>query len=325
MIEYKGLGIIGDVHAGRRFEIGVPLARRGERERLVMRQFGAELDRLENDGIKAIVQVGDIFDKFRVSNEVVTEVADAIELRARRWIDKMIFIMRGNHDASRDFEKISSFTILQRMLADQPNVVFISSASGHEYLNGMHIGFVPWHPLKTAAEMVDDLEEDPYDVIFGHWDVLDFGEDNPNVIPVEALKKKTKKVFTGHDHNARDRTLDGLDVTVTGSMQPYSHGEDKHGFMYVTMTLAELEKIEPAVVKDKCIRVLLEDGETLPDDIDCLQLTAKRVSSSEEEDTTVELGDFDMEGLFYEAFQEAAVSDDVMAEMLEKFHAERAA
>lgn len=332
MITYKlpntdfKIGIIGDVHLGKRFEVGVPLNRRGERERMVLNQFRAELDQL--DEVDCLVQVGDIFDKFRVPYEVIVETSDAIELRARRHLDKQIFIMRGNHDASRDLEKVSAFDILRKLLVHQNNVVFITDESVNKGAwnasksAGASLGFAPWHPLKTARELVEELH--PCDVIFGHWDVIDFNNDNPNLIPIGALAERTKQVFTGHDHSRRELEFGDLKVTVTGSLQPYSHAEDPNGDLYVTMTKLAFDQMQhPEMLKNKCVRILLEEGETLPDDLDCLQLTAKRLNSIEDEEIEVELGDFNMEALFTEAFKEQAITDDVASEFLEKFREQR--
>ena len=51
------LQLIGDVHAGKKFEAGVPLHRRGDRERMQIEQFRAELAAVTGP----VVQAGDIF------------------------------------------------------------------------------------------------------------------------------------------------------------------------------------------------------------------------------------------------------------------------
>ena len=140
------------------------------------------------------------------------------------------------------------------------------------------------------------------------------------LIPLAALSKITKLVVTGHDHLPREIEANGMRVIVTGSMQPYAFGEepkDEADPMYVTLTLDQLEQ-QRNDLSDRCVRVHLYPGETLPTDIDCLQLTAKKVTADgEEESLDVDLGTFDMNALFVEAFKD--VDPTITAEMTAKF------
>lgn len=312
--------VIGDVHLGRRFINGVPLHRRGERERSIMSQFAWEL--MNIDDVDYVVQVGDIFDKFIVPYEVIMFAYRSIaEAAIKRRAVEYVFL-RGNHDAQRDLEKVSAFDILRELCSDLENVTFVTKAPVHA--DG--IAFIPWSPIKTAKEMVEmlwGLYGRKYDAIFGHWDIQSFGDDDHNLLPSDELAKMTKLVVTGHDHTPQEfwTAEDGLHVIVIGSMQPYAHGEESEeeqtlAPMYVTMDLKGLEEASPEFLKGRCVRVLLQPGEVLPDDIDCLQLTAKRVGQ-EVEDISVDMGDFDMDALFTNAFKD--VDADITTEFKTKF------
>jgi hypothetical protein len=105
---------------------------------------------------------------------------------------------------------------------------------------------------------------------------------------------------------------DGIRLVCTGSMLPYAHGE---GDTYVTKWLEEIG--DPAQYKDKCLRVLLRPGEELPE-IDCLQLTAKRVQGEEIEQVTFE--EFDLCALFSAVMAEKGVERDISTEVWGFYH-----
>jgi predicted phosphodiesterase len=322
-LDLDGLKVkyIGDVHLGRRFQTGVPLHRRGEREKMVLEQFKAEL--LDVGDARVVIQVGDIFDKFTVSNDIVDAAWQVITDATGTNPDVNYIFIRGNHDASKDLEKVSSFHILEGLCAPLMDVNFVTKLP----LVFENLAFIPYDPIITAADMVKMVRhEGKLSAVFGHWDLKSFGEnsDTDNLIPIEQLKLITDLAVTGHDHKPYEFDVGTLTVLCTGSMQPYAHGEeadDEENKVYRTLTLAqlaELEPLQPDVLRDKCVRILLSPGEVLPADLDCLQLTAKRVGAEGEEETLdVEMGEFDMDGLFVKAFTD--VAPDVAAIFLAKF------
>jgi hypothetical protein len=108
---------------------------------------------------------------------------------------------------------------------------------------------------------------------------------------------------TGHWHLEGDYVVDGIDVSCTGSLEPYTHAEDPNGEIYVSLTLEQLEARDPAELRDKAVRVFLREGEELPIGLDCLQLTGKRISELEADpETSVadRLGAFDWQAILDE-------------------------
>ena len=265
-----------DPHIGRVFRVGVPLHRLGERERSQLIDLKASL----MEGPEEYhVCTGDIMDKFAVPNSILLAVYHSYAKAARARPDRQFYILRGNHDASRDNGKVSSFELLQLMLSSFENITVISE---EPYAYGP-MGWIPWHPFKTSEEMAEEFismfGDQWFEVIFGHWDVQSFGDKTQNLIPTKILSKVTDLIVTGHIHIPSEFDRDGVRIVVTGSMQPYSHAEDPEGVLYRTLTLTELEGIDPT---DLNIRVLLSPGQDLPTDIDCLSLTSKRLVEDEE-------------------------------------------
>ncbi|NRB16124.1 MAG: hypothetical protein HRU33_00755 [Rhodobacteraceae bacterium] len=172
-----------------------------------------------------------------------------------------------------------------------------------------HLGrqFKTGVPLHRVAELPNGLQ-----AVFGHWDIQDWGGDN--VIPTKLLKKKKIKLaISGHDHLAREETRDGVQIIVTGSMQPYTHAEDPAGGWYVTVKLDELEGL---YVTHKNVRVLLKEGESLPTDLDCLSLIGKRITD-EDEEIKVDTSDFDsldLGQLLARALDGLSIKDQLMEE-----------
>lgn len=313
------VNFIGDPHFGKKFG-DVPLHRRGEREQQQLDVFEEQLN-AESD---VTIIVGDLFDTFIVSNEVLYRVYHAILRAAQaRPMHHFLFLM-GNHDVSRDSTLVSSFSILQAMLMHQMNVEFYRTTQ-HITVGSSDILMCPYSEFKTAAEDVHPFWEDgkTFDLVVGHWDTISFGSDH-NVLPAKMLKDMTQLVVTGHEHNKRDVGIDkdgnltpeetDCSLFVTGSMIPYSHAEDPEGKLYVTKTLAEVEQTlatNPSAFHDKCLRVVLAPHEQVPEGIDCLQFTVKRIEENTQP-LEVKMEDtFSFEKLYRDLMQENEVPKEL--------------
>ena len=310
------IDLLGDPHMGRAFRHGVPLHRLGEREAMQRELFRKRVMDTKAD---LHVCMGDIFDKFVVSPTVVLFAARVYREAAEKNPDTFYVILRGNHDGSRDASHKSSFDLLEALLVGIDNLEVVSDISYGLEIDGRYFGFIPWHPFKDAASMVDEfistMPIPDADVVFGHWDVEDFGGENPNLIPVEGLSQITNLAVTGHVHKPERRDIDGLDVIVTGSMMPLAHGEDLNNETYRIVDLATARKlVEDGEATNLCLRVILEDKEELDFEIDCLQLQVQK-KSVDIDDVKADFGNFDMKKLFEEVFAENAVSSQVTTEI----------
>lgn len=293
--------LLGDPHLGRRFKTGVPLHRLGDREELVWKEFEASL----YGDMDVHINMGDLFDKFTVPAAVVLRAADAYITAARRQAGCQFVVLRGNHDVSRDSAQASSFDLFARLVADA-GVWCV----GDKPRVRDEMAFVGYQPFRPTSEVVADLP-DGVTTVFGHWDIVDFGGDN--VIPTKLLAEKgITTAYSGHDHLARELVRDGVQVIVTGSMQPYSHAEDPDSRLYVTTTLP----IEGDMT-DKNVRVLLNEGESLPLDLDCLSLTAKRIEAEDVTIDTTEFETFDIPSMLSQVLEGLSIKDELM----ERFHA----
>lgn len=304
--------VLGDVHLGREFIRNVPLHRRGEREQSVWKQFEAEL----NPNGKAVhVSMGDLFDKDKVSLPVIAKAASLYIAAANKYKDTTFYVLCGNHDRSRDLEFVSAFDIFSMIVGDSVICVNETPVVHKDF------ALIPWHPVKSASELIatSDLPQGLLNYAFGHWDV-DTRSDAFNLIPTKELAAiGVTTAITGHDHTRRTLNRDGVEVIVTGSMQPYSHGEDPNGEIYVTVGLEDLT--EPEKFKDKCVRVVLKAGEIFDLQIDCLSLQIERQVSDMEEgaDIDVSLGDFDLQKVFDEVVAEFGIPESISKQLGERW------
>ncbi len=322
----SGIKVLGDVHAGKKFINDVPLHRRGERERMVLDQLRDEL--VVGSEILAHIQVGDLFDAFEVPNAVVLEVANLYILAAIENPYCQYVVYCGNHDKSRDTSKASSFDIFAAIVQDHVRVIedpTIGTFGGHT------IGFMPWHPFKSAKELAEELASmfqqvgatEKLDAVFAHCDFESFGGNEYNVLPTETLALITETVVTGHVHTPETFQRHGVTVTGTGSMAPYSHSEDKQNLLYVTLDFEEFTAAPKILFENKYVRVRLKKGQEIEEIPNCLGfktvLVGESENDSEEADISVELKDFNTRDIFVNCLVEKEVSTEVQTQVLAEF------
>jgi DNA repair exonuclease SbcCD nuclease subunit len=296
--------LIGDVHAGREFVRNVPLHRRGEREKLVWRDFEAQLDPA---GCPIVIQLGDLFDSAHVSFETIVRAARLYRAAALHNPGTRFYVLAGNHDLSRDLEAVSAFEIFEMLVGSIDTIDVVKSEPVRIRVDADAQAFLfGWNPVVSAAEYVAALSgyEARARYAFGHWDV-DARSDPFNLIPTKELAALgVTHAYTGHDHTPRQFSRDGVEVILPGSLQPYSHGEDPCGYFYVTVSLEEVTQ-RPELFKDKCVRIRLKPGEVFDLQLDCLQLQVERATGgAEDSEIDVSLGDFDLHKIFEDTIEE---------------------
>lgn len=268
------LVLVGDPHLGRKFEMGVPLARRGEREQMQLEDF---VRAIAQPG-KVVVVVGDLFDHPYVSYAVLKQAAEALLREARERPDVMFYVMAGNHDMPRNITAIGAFDIVTMVLSDRlPNLWVVKTpiiADG--------LAMFPWEwDVSALDQLPREPRSDVYAVI-GHWDLKSFGGSDRHLAPVARLRELFGDVpiYSGHFHVPGEYPLAGGSVVCTGSLQPYAHDQDPGGTLYVTLDRAEA--MSRTDLRNKNVRVLLEPGEGLPE-LDCLSLTHTRKAAAIDE------------------------------------------
>jgi DNA repair exonuclease SbcCD nuclease subunit len=291
---------IGDPHLGRRFENGVPLHRRGEREARQREKFRAELE-IDCD---INIMVGDLFDHPQVSLQTVLNAVEDYFEAAEAFPEREFFIMAGNHDRSRQLNAVGAWEVFKRIIDERAGNLHIVDTVGQVET----IAFVPWEWGKPVADAIDarfPKRNVEIELVVLHHDLEAFGGDTSYMVPTRLIKGRfpnCARIVTGHWHIEGAYKIDGIDVDCTGSLEPYTHAEDPNGAIYKTFSLAQLREQDPASLKNKCVRVLLSEGEELPIDLDCLQITGKRLTALEDDEPSVaqKLGAFDWHAILDE-------------------------
>jgi DNA repair exonuclease SbcCD nuclease subunit len=309
---------LGDPHLGKTFKTGVPVHRLGEREGLVQADFRANL--VPRTGVTLHVCMGDLFDKFRVPEEIILFAANAYKEAAFKYPDVLYVIIRGNHDASRDVTLKSSFDVFSEIVSSLENIRVVSDEPETIGDQGKTHCFYPWHPFINAKEMVELMLPPEAAYVYGHWDIASFGEDSSsesNLIPLELLQNVTLAT-TGHYHVQQTKLMNGVPVIVTGSMQPYSHSEDLDGTHYITVS-KEDALLAPKALKNLNVRILLEQGEMSFGDLDCCSLTFKKLAAKDAPELVVDIDNFDIEDIFETTFAEFHVGKELTTKLWQKF------
>lgn len=314
--------LLGDPHLGKRFRTGVPLHRRGERERHQWQVFLDSLTQIPA-GVSTHVNMGDQFDDYVVDNATVWRAAVFYIEAAKDNPDVTYIIHIGNHDASKDADKISSFQVFAGLVAHVPNIrVVMDDPYFHDRTGTWHL---PWTPFKTSRETAK-LVDRKCVAAFGHWDHRDFGDENhTNVVPVEELWQWTHTFVSGHEHTPGIHPIGpdnkGL-LYLVGSMLPYSFGEDPKELIYVIRDLEDVEDIND--YKDKALRLHIPHGAVVPEGWSDVPLQFQPVFERVDTVADVEtISDFSFEGSLAEVMGEFEVSDTLTETLLERFKASR--
>lgn len=331
--------VVGDPHLGRKFLNGVPLERRGEREALQLKDFSDQLSDFSNLDSKpsVVIVAGDLFDKFNVDANVLLKTHAAIAGACRAHPDVFYFILMGNHDISRNKDVKSSFDVLATLMNEE-NLEFIEEAYLYED-NNVKFFLHPYSQFEHTKDIVKSKLKEEVDFTVGHWDVEAYGDDDHNVIPYVELSKYTSHIITGHIHSPEDfmvnekgnrTTRDDQSVAkvkVVGSLQPYTFAEDPYHEFYETLDLNDFNSrllLNESIFHDKCVRVVLKQGEEAPTSVDCLQFSYKYEDNLENEEVEVQMEKFSFKSLFEDVFKDVGFTQE-QTEKYWKIYREEAA
>ena len=315
---------VGDIHLGRKYHNGVPIHMRGQMEKLQREKF-TEL--LSTGGVEGFVLVGDTFDSYIVDPADVEFAASGILGAARGNPDIWFVVLGGNHDESKDTTKKSSFDLF-KLIIKEANLDNIHLIEKPTVFKGM--GFISWSATYSAKELAEQLVSsvsvsgsNALAAVFGHWDVvLPSNANHYNMVPTEQLKAVTQKIVTGHVHRPDTVERDGIEITLTGSILPLSHGEEiDSDEMFYTVTKDEYEA-DPKKYERKFVRFVLNEDEELPEG-DFLQVKAYVKPSKTSLDEGEVATEFDISKILKAYLIKNDVPEARTIEVVERFDAKQ--
>lgn len=288
----ENVSVITDTHFGRTFKEGVSLDRRGEYEAKILDDFG---EFLLHPQTNIVVHAGDLFDTPEVNYEVLLKVYSKIRNAALENPLVCYYFIAGNHDLNRDDSKNEhcSFRLLQILLKTERNVEFALENLVVRRDNAV-IDLFPWDYKKEEFKVFPEAN-----YVIGHFN---------DPVP-EAIANFKGVKLSGHFHK-RHLTADG--TFFVGSFYPIAFGEESDDSEMITLTLNQYENMNNEELKNKRVRILLKEGETLPVEHDCLQLIGKKVSEEKEVNLEVtQCEDCDFKQMFFECLKDCNLRDEL--------------
>ena len=288
----ENVSVITDTHFGRTFKEGVSLDRRGEYEAKILDDFGEFLSHPQTN---IVVHAGDLFDTPEVNYEVLLKVYSKIRNAALENPLVCYYFIAGNHDLNRDDSKNEhcSFRLLQILLKTERNVEFVLENLVVRRDNAV-IDLFPWDYKNEEFKVFPEAN-----YVIGHFN---------DPVP-EAIANFVGIKLSGHFHK-RHLTADG--TFFVGSFYPIAFGEESDDSEMITLTLNQYKNMNNEELKNKRVRILLKEGETLPVEHDCLQLIGKKVN--EEKDINLEVTqceDCDFKQMFFECLKDCKLRDEL--------------
>ena len=288
----ENVSVITDTHFGRTFKEGVSLDRRGEYEAKILDDFG---EFLLHPQTNIVVHAGDLFDTPEVNYEVLLKVYSKIRNAALENPLVCYYFIAGNHDLNRDDSKNEhcSFRLLQILLKTERNVEFVLENLVVRRDNAV-IDLFPWDYKNEEFKFFPEAN-----YVIGHFN---------DPVP-EAIANFKGIKLSGHFHK-RHLTADG--TFFVGSFYPIAFGEESDDSEMITLTLNQYENMNNEELKNKRVRILLKEGETLPVEHDCLQLIGKKVSEEKEVNLEVtQCEDCDFKQMFFECLKDCKLRDEL--------------
>lgn len=157
--------------------------------------------RLEEEGIKTVINLGDTWENRTALNPVTFKRAqefyfDEIERRGM----KQIMIM-GNHDAHyRSTNDVNLIEFLEKMYPESVKIVRKPTVMN---MDGVKFGLIGWINKENLAESLEWLETVDADFIGGHFEINDFEMTKGHVATHGFDRKMFKRfehVYSGHFH-----------------------------------------------------------------------------------------------------------------------------
>jgi predicted phosphodiesterase len=309
--------LIGDPHITRKFDFGVPLARKGERERSLFVDLN---ERLNSGDEPMVIMVGDLLEKPLCSLQDLYSILEMILKSAYSQPYRTFVMMAGNHDISAQKETKGGFDILNLFNGLVKNLIVVMKPT---VIN--KVALFPWEWDRTALEQLEDVRGLKFRYAVGHWDLVKYDEMYADHMcpALELTKMGAEEIFSGHWHIPGRYVIEGIAVTCTGSMQPMSHAEDPNGKLYVTLSLEEYLETNPEILKNKYVRVLAEKGEEVTQLPDCLGFKVQRVSkiqSMDDHEPQVSFEGFKVSDVVKRNLAEHNVPEDIATEIKGKLN-----
>jgi len=287
------INTIGDPHLGRQFKNSVPKNRLNDRELFVQQTF---IDLLNPKVLPDyIIIMGDLLDKTTVKNSDVLFAIKSLEEAVKKNTKTHYILLAGNHDLVKDKTIKSSFDIIVQYFLTNcfSNFDIVLDKILVKNIDESSLIFVPYNPFINLNLDLSILNKNK--IAFGHWEITDFsaigGTSNLNHSHIpEDILTNCDLIVSGHEHKPtyykKTKTL------VTGSMQPYAHGEQlEDELLYITHSLDKVKLNLATDINYYCnsnLRILIDSDQEPIKNLNCFSLTYLYNKFVKKEDIVIE-------------------------------------
>lgn len=248
--------------------------------------------------------MGDLFDKFNISNEILLKVYNSLIESFKDRPEVKCHILCGNHDLSKNKNKNSSFEVLKYLIdsnSDIDNIFIYTEPCLYNYKDNVYFYFDAYNPFYQDSEININLPEiENFKLYsFGHWDDP---RQSTGYLPSQTLLDGSVMLVSGHYHVPERFTHKGIPFVYTGSLQPYSHAEDPDKILYETFDYLDLENIFTELdgfnelvhqatidnLKLKNVRINCYPGYIFPHNLDSLSFIYNNIYQNQNSEVTQE-------------------------------------
>lgn len=193
--------------------------------------FGHLFDHMENNGIRLIVQFGDLFDRRKYINFVTLHQARTHMLEPLRQKGFHMVVFVGNHDTP--FKNTIEVNALDLLLQSFSDVVTIVNTPTEITLGskGVKALMVPWICQDNHQSAFEALEATDAQYCFGHFEIVGY-QMYAGCVCDKGLDKKIfrkfKHVYSGHFHHVS--TNDNITYIGSPYQLMWSDYGDPRGF-----------------------------------------------------------------------------------------------
>lgn len=276
------IAIINDLHADPKRVGGTTMESRQRLQEYTVNYIKELLMSFCSDPkIEIVVVLGDLYNKAKADNWVVDEVEECFTQFLRRYRNKKLVMVRGNHDSkSEKVNDLSSlehtYRVLERMFPDRVKLIFNSCAviedEGKEFFLIPHM----FDQDEFDAAVTDSISHEP-DYLLIHANIdnsFATGDHSLNLTKeqIKSLNDAGIHVIAGHEHTPREPFPN---VTVIGNQFPTSVSDcisNKFKRM-VTVDRGGISSVTTWEPEGKYFEGVYGPGQSFPTDVDFVRFT----------------------------------------------------
>jgi DNA repair exonuclease SbcCD nuclease subunit len=196
----------------------------------ISRSYDWFFEYLDNENIKTVVHMGDLFDRRKYLNYVSASVCRKTFLEPLKDRGIETHIIAGNHDVY--WKNTNEVNALDEIVTGRyPNIKTYTMSPETITIDGLDILLVPWIDDSKPQHFYDAIKASSAEIVMGHLAVEGFQMDNGNIFhggDDRKLFDRFDLVFSGHFHHKSSQG----NIHYLGALaeQTWSDWNDPRGF-----------------------------------------------------------------------------------------------